>query len=30
MGFYENVVKIATGKLNKDTQRVTNWGNQTI
>lgn len=30
MGFYENVVKIATGKLNQDTQRVTNWGNQTI
>lgn len=30
MGFYENVVKIATGKLNQNTQRVTNWGNQTI
>ena len=30
MGFYENVVQIATGKLNKRTQRVENWGNQTI
>lgn len=30
MGFYENVVQIATGKLNRQTQRVENWGNQTI
>lgn len=30
MGFYENVVQIATGKLNRRTQRVENWGNQTI
>lgn len=30
MGFYENVVKIATGKLNRRTQRVETWGNQTI
>ena len=30
MGFYENVVQIATGRLNRRTQRVENWGNQTI
>lgn len=30
MGFYENVVQIATGRLNRQTQRVENWGNQTI
>lgn len=30
MGFYENVVQIATGKLNRRTQRVETWGNQTI
>lgn len=30
MGFYENVVQIATGRLNKRTQRVETWGNQTL
>lgn len=30
MGFYENVVQIATGRLNRRTQRVETWGNQTI
>lgn len=30
MGFYENIVQIATGRLNRNTQRVETWGNQTL
>lgn len=30
MGFYENIVQIATGRLNRNTQRVETWENQTL